>query len=132
MFVKALKKILVVDDDPDIVESLKLVLEEEGYSVTTASKPDEIPNFSNGLKKNSDLPDIILLDIFLSGNDGRQFAKELKEKEYTKKIPIIMISAHPYALDTAKDYGADDVISKPFNIDSLLSKVEKNISKAIN
>src|SRR5688572_3141506 len=117
MFVKALKKILVVDDDPDIVESLKLVLEEEGYQVTTASKPDEIPSFSNGLKK-EDLPDIILLDIFLSGNDGRQFAKELKEKDYTKKIPIIMISAHPYALDTAKDFGADDVISKPFNIEA--------------
>lgn len=126
MFIKSLKKVLVVDDDPDILDSLKLVFEDEGYNVITAKNPQELVMHSSGAKE---LPDIILLDIFLSGSDGRQLARQLKHLPETKKIPIIMISAHPYALQTVKEYGADDFIPKPFNIDLLLKKVEKNIQK---
>lgn len=131
MFIKALKKVLIVDDDPDIVDSLSLVLQEEGYKVATATTPSELVKYSTG-DEEKDLPDIILLDIFLAGTDGRQLARQLKHLPKTRSIPIIMISAHPYALHTVKDYGADDMLPKPFNIDLLLSKVEKNIKKTLH
>lgn len=130
MQANSIKKILIVDDDPDIVESLELVLEDEGYDVSTKTQLN-VEEYSNGVKK-SQLPDLILLDIFLAGKDGRVYAKQLKQLPNTKNIPIIMISAHPFALHTAKDHGADDVLAKPFNIDNLLEKVKKNIQKDLN
>lgn len=129
MYIKSMKKILVVDDDPDILESLKILLEDEGYKVSVAEDPQSLVNKTSS---QDELPDVILLDIFISGHDGRQLARQLKKMPQTKNIPIIMISAHPYALHTAKDYGADDMLPKPFDIEKLLTKVQTNIQKSIN
>jgi DNA-binding response OmpR family regulator len=64
-----------------------------------------------------------LLDVLLSGKDGRTIARQLKSQEDTKHIPIIMFSAHPSAEQTAREAGADDFIAKPFEIDDLLEKI---------
>ncbi len=112
------KKILVVDDEPDILEALQEILEEEGYAVMTTEKGDYVEKLHNG-----GLPDLILLDVFLSGKDGRSIAKQLKSQEETKHIPIIMFSAHPNAEKTAREAGANDFVAKPFEIDQLLEKV---------
>jgi len=71
------------------------------------------------------LPDLILLDVLLSGKDGREIVKQLKSQEETKSIPIIMFSAHPSAEKTAREAGADDFVAKPFHIDFLLAVVAK-------
>jgi DNA-binding response OmpR family regulator len=112
------KKILVVDDEPDILEFVKAILEDEGYTVATASKGEYVETLHNG-----GLPDLILLDVLLSGKDGRSIARQLKNQEDTKHIPIIMFSAHPNAERTAREAGADDFISKPFEIEDLLGKI---------
>lgn len=112
------KKILVVDDEPDILEFLRVILEEEGYTVATTDKGEYVEKLQNG-----GLPDIILLDVLLSGKDGREIVKQLKSQEDTKHIPVIMFSAHPSAEATARAYGADDFLAKPFDIDELLTKV---------
>ncbi|TMC37638.1 MAG: response regulator [Chloroflexi bacterium] len=114
------KKILVVDDEPDILEFLQVILEEEGYLVATTEKGEYVEKLHAG-----GLPDLILLDVLLSGKDGREIVKQLKSQEETKSIPIIMFSAHPSAEKTARDAGADDFVAKPFQIDFLLAVVAK-------
>jgi CheY-like chemotaxis protein len=74
------------------------------------------------------LPDLVLLDMLLSGKDGREIVRQLKSDEKTKHIPVIMFSAHPSAERTAFEAGADDFVEKPFDIDVLLHKIERLIS----
>jgi len=112
------KKILVVDDEPDILEFLQVILEEEGYTVVTSTKGDYLEQLPTG-----GLPDLILLDVLLSGKDGREIVKYLKSNEQTKHIPVVMVSAHPSAEETARKAGAEDFLAKPFNIDDLLAKI---------
>jgi DNA-binding response OmpR family regulator len=112
------KRILVVDDEPDILEFLQVILEEEGYAVLTSDKGEFLEQLHNG-----GLPHLILLDVLLSGKDGREIVKYLKSQEETKSIPVIMFSAHPSAEETARQAGADDFLAKPFHIDVLLAKI---------
>jgi CheY-like chemotaxis protein len=112
------KKILVVDDEPDILEFLQIIFEDEGFVVVTADKGECLEKLNNGA-----LPDLILLDMLLSGKDGREIVKYLKSREKTKHIPVIMFSAHPSAEQTARAAGADDFVEKPFDIDELLNKI---------
>lgn len=112
------KKLLIVDDEPDILEFLQVILEEEGYEVLTSTKGEYLEQLHNG-----GLPHLILLDVLLSGKDGRDIVKHLKTQDETKHIPVIMFSAHPSAEQTALAAGAEDFIAKPFNIDDLLAKI---------
>jgi CheY-like chemotaxis protein len=117
-------KILVVDDEPDILEFLQELLELEGYSVITTKKSDSLETLSNG-----ELPDLILLDVFLSGKDGREIVKHLKNQQETRHIPVIMFSAHPSAEETALAAGADAFVAKPFEIDELLATIAHYLHK---
>lgn len=119
------KTILVVDDEPGILEAVSIMLEDEGYNVSTTANGEDVENLRNG-----SLPDLILLDVLLSGKDGREITRVLKSKPETKKIPIIMISAHPSAEKSIKECGADDFLPKPFDIDDLLARVEKQLKRS--
>ena len=112
------KKILVVDDEPDILEFLRAILEDEGYTVATTDKGEYVEELHNG-----GLPHLILLDMLLSGKDGREIVKHLKRQDETRHIPVIMFSAHPSAEVAARTAGADDFLAKPFEIDDLLEKI---------
>jgi DNA-binding response OmpR family regulator len=117
-----MKKVLVIDDDPDILEAVKLTLETGGYDSEVTTKGEETYEKITRYK-----PHLIILDVLLSGNDGRTICKNLKKDTATKQIPIIMISAHPSAKDSVKLCGADSFVSKPFSIVALLSEVKKYI-----
>ena len=114
------KKILVVDDDPDILDALQFMLEDAGYEVKTTEKGEYAENLRD---TNSGLPDVIILDVLLSGKDGRLICQKLKSQQETKHIPIIMISAHPNAKQSVTAVGADDFVAKPFDVDELLAKI---------
>jgi len=116
------KKILAIDDDPDILDAIKFTLEGEGYEVTVSEKGEYAGNLQD---KNGGIPDLIILDVLLSGKDGRTICKNLKSKDDTKHIPIIMISAHPDAEKSSIEVGADDFLAKPFDVSVLLERVEK-------
>src|SRR5450432_1635499 len=103
------KKIVVVDDDPDILDALQMTLEDEGYDVTTTEKGEYAENLR---KTNGNLPDLIILDVLLSGKDGRTICQKLKSQQETRHIPVIMISAHPNAKQSVKDVGANDFLAK--------------------
>ena len=113
------KRIFVADDDHGILEALRLMLEDEGYDVAThgsGSIVDEI---------RAAMPDLILLDIWMSGQDGRQVAEALRNSVDTRNIPIIMISAHKETEKIAQSVGADDFIYKPFDIGEFLGKIQR-------
>lgn len=118
------KTILLVDDNTDILEAVELLLEDAGYKVMI----DTGETVTNLPKDN--LPDIILMDLLLSGKDGRDIIRLLKSQPQTKHIPIILNSAHPQAKELWKNSQADDFIAKPFDIDDLLSVIQKHLQKS--
>lgn len=118
-----MKNIVVVDDDPDILDAIQYVLEDAGYAVQTSQKGE----FAENIHTHDILPDLLILDMLLSGKDGRTICRQLKSQEITQKLPILMISAHPGALQTVAEVGADGFLPKPFDIDVLLDKVNKSI-----
>ena len=123
--IKGQKKILIIDDDLDILLALQALLEDAGYNVEVS---EQIQNVLLATRDTSDLPDILLLDMLLSGQDGRKITKQLKSQDSTKHIPIILFSAYPSAEDYAHLAGANDFIAKPFDIDVLLAKIEQYTS----
>ena len=119
---KSIKTILIIEDNKDILEAVRLLLEDAGYKINTIVKKEEIVRIS---KKPQ--PDIILLDMLLSGMDGRDIINRLKKQPETKHIPIILNSAHPNAKNIWKEVGADDFIGKPFDIEELKEVIRKNL-----
>ncbi len=75
-------------------------------------------------------PDLILLDIFLEGEDGRDICNRLKSNEQTKHIPVVLLSAHANSQQTMRDCNTDDFLAKPFHLDALLRLVEQYTSKS--
>jgi DNA-binding response OmpR family regulator len=121
------KKILIVEDELDILDALRLTLEDAGYVVITTENGEYAENLRDNA--NGALPDLIILDVLLSGKDGRTICQKLKAQAATRHIPIIMISAHPYAAQSVASIGADDFLPKPFEIDTLLETVAKYLYK---
>lgn len=111
------KTIYIIDDDQILLESMQILLQDEGYNVITSI--DSI-TLNENMKKQ--LPDLILLDLRLPGEDGETIAKRLKKNSKTSAIPIIMVSANHNAEKIASQ-AKIDFLSKPFDIDVLLSRI---------
>jgi DNA-binding response OmpR family regulator len=105
-------KILVVDDEEDLLELLRFNLSGEGFSVACAATGEEALQ-----RVRTDQPDLILLDLMLPGIDGLEVARRLKNQVVTKEIPIVMLTAKGEEGDIVKglEMGADDYITKPFS-----------------
>ncbi len=116
-------KILVVDDDQSILDSMEIALNLEGYEVEITTKGED--TFSKIASFN---PDLILMDVYLSGMDGREICKQIKEDEKTKHTPVIIFSANRSMKEVFKESGANDFIGKPFNMDELYEKVKNQTS----
>lgn len=110
--------ILIVDDSSDILEAMRYILEMEGFSVRTVTGKISL---MKDLEQNT--PDLILLDILLSGDNGIEICKELKNNEDTKHIPVVLMSASPKMLQNHEECGATDVIAKPFHLTELSDKI---------
>ena len=121
------KKILVVDDDLDIIEPLALILESKGYNVETITKGKLVYSKIDSFK-----PDLLLLDILMSGSDGREICRNLKKDKKTSTLVVVMMSAHPSAEKDSKEIGADDFIAKPFETEDLVDIIEKNSTPQAN
>ncbi|PJJ79915.1 response regulator transcription factor [Mucilaginibacter auburnensis] len=119
------KKILVIEDDKDIRESIQYALEEDGY-VVTASEDSKILKQFDAIS-----PDMVLLDNWLtewkSDANGQQISKELKSNTATSHIPVIIISAVSNIKEIAEAGLADGYLRKPFDLDELLALVKKHV-----
>jgi DNA-binding response OmpR family regulator len=121
-----MKKILVVDDEDDILHFLEMVLREKGYQVTTASGGHEALT-----RAQIDKPDLVLLDIMMPQMDGWEVLKLLRVDDDTRRIPVAMLSARTEAKDRVQGLqeGAIDYICKPFSLTELLGKIEAIFSQ---
>lgn len=120
------KKILVVDDEPHIVELVKVSLESEAFDVYQASDGEE------GLKlANQNLPDLILLDLAMPKLDGYAVCSALKTEERTKAIPVLILTSkdHPVDKEKGRECGADAYLTKPFSPLKLLAVVKENVDR---
>src|SRR5262245_8039248 len=114
-----MKQIIIADDDPGIRDIFQLILKRAGYDVTV------YPNGEALMKNAFNPPDLFILDKQLSGVDGLEVCRFLKSQDSTKNIPVIMISASPYAKKNADESGADEFIEKPFRTKTLIELMEK-------
>jgi DNA-binding response OmpR family regulator len=121
-------KILIVDDEPDILEMLNIRLSKNGYDVVTAVTGEECLE-----KTYAERPDLILLDVLLPGMSGLEVSKRLKNDDSTKNIPIIMVTAliGKDAAQTGLDRGAKYFISKPFDPEELLAQIKRILEEKI-
>lgn len=121
-----MKKILVVEDTEDHLQIIKLILEQHNYTILTES------NGKKGLlSAQNQLPDLMLLDVMLPELNGYEVCKILKSEEKTKNIPILMLSVRSSQedIDAGLNAGANEYMTKPFNLDELLSKVKKYLGE---
>lgn len=114
------KNILVVEDNHAILDVITLILQSEAYKVTGLNKSADMMAHIDTYK-----PDLIILDIMLPDADGRELLKQLRSKEHTKDIPVLMISAR-YTADNVEhgEFKPNGFLAKPFDIDELLDRIE--------
>ncbi|MFC2063197.1 response regulator transcription factor [Chloroflexota bacterium] len=127
-------KILVVDDDPDILDALETILESRGYQVSTAS--DGLESLA---KLKSAKPDLLILDLLMPKMDGFSVCKELQDPRWSKfkNMPILILSSvredasrRRYELETGLELNVDDYVEKPISPDILLKRVEALIKRS--
>ena len=120
------KKILVVDDEVDLVKTVRFSLEAEGYTVLVSYNGEDALNQAR--KEN---PDLVLLDIMLPRLDGYKVCRLLKFDERYKHIPILMLTAKTQERDKTLgvETGADEYITKPFDMDQLMEKIKAYLNK---
>ncbi len=114
-----MSRILVIDDDKDILELVEIILLRNGFEILISPKGEEtlanVENFA---------PQVILLDVFLAGVNGIDICNELKSNTKTAHIPIIMYSAHTNQNAIMQQCNANDFLAKPFDIRNLIDKIE--------
>ncbi len=114
------EKVLVVDDEEDILELVRFNLEREGYRVTTADRGETALKTAK-----AECPDLIVLDLMLPGIDGLEVARRLKSSDQTKNTAIVMLTAKGDEADivTGLELGADDYVTKPFSPKVLVARI---------
>ena len=115
-------RILIIDDEEDVLIPLRGLLQKNGFEVATLSRAATAFKTVDVFK-----PDVILLDIKLADFDGRDICFELKSNRKTKRVKILLCSAHITQKDEYKEYGADDFIGKPFEMKELINKINLHL-----
>jgi len=120
-------KVLVVDDEPNIVLSLEFLMQQAGFDVTTA-----LDGESALALVNENPPDLVLLDISLPGISGFEVLEQLRNQPSFKRLPIVMLTAHGREVEREKGLalGADDYITKPFSTRQLVEKVQTLLNES--
>ncbi|MHB1416061.1 MAG: response regulator [Chloroflexota bacterium] len=113
------RSVLVVDDDPELLGLVTLVLQSEGYQVRTAANGQEAL-----AETDRELPDSILLDMKMPVMDGREFARRFRAT-HGGSVPIVVLTAAEDARKRAEEIGAQGWVGKPFNLDTLIAAVRR-------
>ena len=113
-------KILVVDDDHDIGFMIQTMLQYHGYDVMVTDKADQTLTI---LKQNQF--NLIIMDMLMSGINGTDICTSIKQDVSKNDMGVLMISAHPFAKELCLQVGADEFVSKPFDMEDMLTKIKK-------
>lgn len=117
-----LSTIFLIEDNPGITDALQLLLGVHGYQVDIWTEGDPLQNLC------APFPNLILLDLLLSGRDGKEVCRKLKQQESTCHIPVIVMSANKDTARIAREIGADDWIAKPFTTQTLLALLSAHLN----
>ncbi|MEO5649026.1 MAG: response regulator [Ginsengibacter sp.] len=116
------KKVMIIDDNEDIVALLKAMLLMKSYNVFIKT---DIIDVEESIKEI--MPELIIMDMLLSGADGRKVCKSFKNDTRFASIPVLMISAHPNAKEECLNAGAEMFLEKPFEMKDFFESVEKSL-----
>lgn len=116
------KKILIIDDDNDILAATAEVLKNAGFSVEARLDAEVLGDILLGKRF---VPDLFILDVLIAGTDGRELACSIRSSAITSSLPIIMISAHATGQSVVKDCGANAFLPKPYRSKDLVALVNK-------
>jgi len=117
-----MEKVLVIDDDRDILELVKIILTSNGINVVISNKPETVKSL---IKKNH--PDILLMDISMGTHDGRKICKDLKTNPEFSSLPIVLFSANKIDPQSVNMSCADGFLQKPFDINSLINTIHSHM-----
>lgn len=110
--------ILIVDDSSDLHQAMRFILELDGHVIKTATTKEvlmeELGNY---------VPDVIMLDVQLNGDNGRDICREIKANNDTSDVPVILMSANDIVLNDYEECGATGIINKPFSLPELTDKI---------
>ena len=120
-----MNKILLIDDDVNMLEVMEATLSFYGYQVCTHSYTDDIFEL---VKLHE--PDLVIIDYLMTGINGGEMCAALKRNPSTKALPVIIVSAYERIIQSLGNYGCDAFVSKPFDMTHLLSVIQKTISTA--
>lgn len=112
--------VLIIDDNEDLLEMLKVMFQFKGYVVSVKNNVTGVQELISEIK-----PGVVVMDMLLSGADGRDISRRLKANAGTADVPILMISAMPNASQTCLDAGADYFVGKPFEMEHMMNTVAK-------
>ena len=115
-----IKRLLILDDDRDVLDVMQEVLTYEGFDVKIIDKADNIFDDIAAYQ-----PHLLLLDYILSGINGGEICHQVKTNERTGYLPVIMVSAYPKVIASLGNYGSDGFIAKPFDITHLVNEVNR-------
>jgi DNA-binding response OmpR family regulator len=118
-----MSKLLIVDDSIALLEVMKNILERNDYAVKTLNNAKSIYKEIGAFQ-----PDLLIIDIYIAGEDGREICRRIKNNIDTKHVCILAFSASPKTLEDYKSYCADDFIEKPFDISHLVEKIKSVLS----
>ena len=119
-----MKKLLIVDDSPELLEAIEFFLSRQGYRTKT------LPNANNLIEEIKNLePDLLILDVFIGGTDGREVCKKLRKNSVSKYLCVILFSASADAIVDYEYHGADGCIEKPFSLTHMLKEIERVLHK---
>lgn len=118
-----MNKILVVDDDLDILSLVKVILSMNNFDVDTISRPEEVGKQLHHFK-----PNLVLLDVSLGDADGRDICKQMRAAEDTADIPVILFSANQEMSKYVDNCGAQAFIAKPFEISMLVNTIKRHLN----
>ena len=119
-----MSKLLIVDDSADLLKTMKYILERRDYTVRTLINADNIYQEINEFQ-----PDLLILDILVAGDDGREICRKLKKPAQNNELPVLVFSASPKLLEDFKSYDADDFIEKPFELKDLFEKIKSGLNR---
>lgn len=118
------KRIHVLEDDSDIRYIIEYLLKDEGYELTLSSSLSELKS-----KIRDGIPDLFIIDVMLPDGNGIEICDDLKNDIFTKHIPVIVMSANPRSKQMSTQACADDYISKPFDLDDVLTRINRILDK---
>ena len=116
------RSVLVVEDDPDLLALLEMILEDAGHRVRTAPE-----GFAALARVDEEMPGVILLDMRMPGMNGWEFAREFRAR-YGHACPIVVVTAAENARARAEEIGAEGWLAKPFELEDVLSTVERHLA----